>query len=134
MEKHPCEGCIDWVPVSVTYGGSDRVCDYIGRTGHARMLICPSGEGCTVKSTKPRKKQTERYDRGGYPIKQKGKVGPPERIPVGKVRELAALGWSDYRIAKEIGFAKTSVMACRRRHNIPRGGKKRWSFRVKNTL
>lgn len=121
MEKHPCEGCIDWVPISPTNTHYSRVCDYIGRTGHARSLICPPGEGCTVKSTKPRKKQTERYDRGGYPIKQKGKVGPPERIPVGKVRELAALGWSDYRIAKEIGFAKTSVMACRRRHNIPRG-------------
>lgn len=123
MEKHPCEGCIDWVPVSVTYGGSDRVCDYIGRTGHARMLICPSGAGCTVKSTLHKKESIERYDKGGYPVKKRNKMGPPERIPIGKVRELAALGLSDAKIGKKIGFSKSSVRACRIRHNIPKGAK-----------
>ena len=122
--SHPCEGCIDWVPLSTTAGKAKRVCDYIGHTGHARILICPPGELCTVKSTVPREEKVERYDKGGFAVRQPGKAGPKERIPVGKVRELAALGWSDYKIAKEIGFAKTSVMACRRRHNIPRGKRK----------
>lgn len=50
MSKHPCQGCVDWV----TCGG-DRICDYIGHTGHARSLICPPGALCTVKSKVTRK-------------------------------------------------------------------------------
>ena len=118
---HPCEGCIDWVPVSVTYGGSDRVCDYIGHTGHARIKICPPRELCTVKSTVPRSECVERYDRGGYPVRRKRAVGPPEKIPEDKVRELASKGFSDYRIGKELGFSQPAIKRFRVRHNIPHG-------------
>lgn len=123
MGKHPCEGCVDWVPRSSTGGFAyaGGCCDYIGHTGHARSLICPPGEKCTVKSTTPRNTRVERYDRGGYPIRQPGKLGPPERIPVNKVRELAGKGLSNAKIAKEIGFSKSAVRACIMRYNIVKG-------------
>lgn len=32
-------------------------CDYIGHTGHARMLICKAGDGCTVFKPKDKSKK-----------------------------------------------------------------------------
>ena len=49
-----CKDCI--------YYDSQHICDYIGITHHARILICPPGKACTVRVLKEdaKKKRTQK--------------------------------------------------------------------------
>ena len=51
--KNPCAGCMYYRRVYWSGDGEIKSCDYLLITGHARSLICPPGEGCTVKKIGP---------------------------------------------------------------------------------
>lgn len=95
MGKHPCTGCVDWV-----VSGAERVCDYIGHTGHARSLICPPGALCTVKSTARRQHQEPYCDRGGYLCKPRGHKCTWD---TGLAMELYRQGKNDREIGEAVG-------------------------------
>lgn len=59
-KDNPCYGCkyFDCINNSAPNGPSAlNACMYICYTGHARSLICPPGEKCTVKTVAPRKRR-----------------------------------------------------------------------------
>lgn len=58
---HPCRGCVDAVMDPSGVGG--YLCEYMDHNGHSRMLICPPGAQCTVKSTVPRDAEEVRPER-----------------------------------------------------------------------
>lgn len=51
--KNPCAGCMYYRRMYWSGDGETKSCDYLLVTGHARSLICPPGEGCTVKKIGP---------------------------------------------------------------------------------
>lgn len=107
MARHPCAGCVDWVPL-----GGIQTCDYIGHNNRARSPICPPGAGCTVKSTVPR-----------TVVRQK-KSGKKLTWDAEKARQMHSEGYNDAQIARAVGAKMPCyVQAWRKRNHLPANAK-----------
>ena len=108
-----CYGCIDWAKLGTVY-----VCNYSGRTGQLRSLICRHGEYCTVKSTHA-KNNGENNRKGAAPL----------QWDEGKALGIYRMGGNDAEIAAAVGTSKHAICAWRRRRALkanytpsPKGG------------
>ena len=101
MDKH-CADCI--YRCYITAGL--YCCDYIGYTGHARSLICPSGARCTEKKTVQR-----------TPPNPNGR--PKAVFDEATCMQLYQKGMSDIKIGKHFGLSKNPIAAWRARNNLP---------------
>ncbi len=105
-----CEGCAYAVLLS-----GEWYCDYLLTTGHRRP--CPPGEGCTVRVEE--KKDPKQTWKECPPVK--GRTWDTE-----KARALYEQGYTDARIAAEVGATGTAVGFWRRKLGLPsqlaRGG------------
>lgn len=113
--SHPCKGCVDACVVQSGHG--NYTCDYLLNNGHARSLICPPGELCTVKSTVPR---------STIPATEQPALGTAGRRLCWdqvEARRLWKLGLSDAEIARRVGTSKQNVQAWRTRRGMKANGR-----------
>lgn len=87
-------------------------CDYLLITGKARIKICPSGKGCTVKMTQ------RSFARSIHLSEEEQKA----------VRKLYDQGFSDPVIARAVNSTRQIVRHWRLKNDLPpnaKGGRKR---------
>ena len=73
IDNQGCEGC-SYSGYNPTLG---LLCDYILCTG--KMRPCPAGSGCTVRTTKPIKRDEERWTTD---FVKKGSTGEGKKAPL----------------------------------------------------
>lgn len=101
--KNSCKGCYYG-----THTGELWVCDYILMTGHRRP--CPPGEGCTVRIEAAQDRKRAWKERNTM---------SKRTWDTGRARKLYDDGWSDARIAAELGTKPNAVAFWRRGLKLP---------------
>ena len=117
---HPCRGCVDAVMDPSGVGGC--LCGYMDHNGHSRLLICPPGAACTVKSTVPRDPEQVRPER-----RYEATAGGGRRTCCWDqklAKWLYEQGMNDAQIGRRVGTARQVIQAWRVRNGLPANRKR----------